>query len=227
MLRNSTGPGREGATRAVIRVAAQSVILTIAIATLASICSAEIAMGPTLAPGQTLHGRFVQERHLQGLASTLKSQGAFVLVPGRGLIWRIDVPIQTTIVITPAAIRQILNGNEVQHIDSAKVPFIAHFYDMLNGALMGDWAAMRHDFVVKTTGDRTAWRTVLTPLRPEDPIASMLASIVVTGGKVVDAVDINRSNGDSEHMVFIDQTVSSAALSGDDTHLLDSNQPAH
>ena len=199
----------------------------IAIASLIFTCSAELTMGPTLAPGQTLHGRFLQERHLQGLASTLKSNGAFVLAPGRGLIWRIENPIQTITVITPLGIRQIINGNEVQHVDAAKVPYIAHFYDMLNGALMGDWTAMRHDFAVKTTGDRGAWRTVLTPLRPDDPIAGMLASIVVTGGKMVDGVDINRTNGDWEHMAFLDQAVSGVTLSGGDARLLDDHQPAN
>jgi hypothetical protein len=183
-------------------------------------------MGPTLAAGQTLHGRFIQERHLKGLASALKSEGNFILAPGKGLIWRIEQPIQTTTVITPTGIRQIINGNEVQHIDAARVPFIAHFYDMLNGSLMGDWSAMRHDFAVNSTGDRNAWRTVLTPLHPDDPIAGMLASIVIAGGKMVDSVDINRANGDSEHMAFLDQTVSSAALTADDARLLDS-RPAN
>ena len=150
----------------------------------------------------------MQARNLKGIASTLKSDGTFVLAPGRGLIWRIEDPIQTITVITPAGIRQIINGSEVQRIDAAKVPFIAHFYDMLNGALMGDWTAMRHDFAVETTGDRGAWRTLLTPLRPNDPIAGMLASIVITGGKMVDGVEISRANGDSERIAFLDQTVS-------------------
>jgi len=211
----------------VIRAARRSLIAAIAIASLICICAADVSMGPTLAAGQTLHGRFVQERHLQGLASTLKSSGSFLLAPGKGLIWRIEEPIQTITVITPAGIRQIINGNVVQHIEAARLPFIAHFYDMLNGALMGDWSAMRHDFAVKTTGDRGAWRTVLTPLRPDDPIAGILGSIVVSGGKMVDGVDINRPNGDSEHMAFIDQTVSSVALSADDARLLDHDKPAN
>ena len=197
-----------------------------ALLTLMSVSFAELAMGPTLAAGQTLHGRFIQERHLKGLASTLKSEGSFVLAPGKGLIWRIEQPIQTITVITPAGIRQIINGSEVQHVDAARVPFIAHFYDMLNGSLMGDWSAMRHDFAVKSTGDRQAWRTVLTPLRPDDPIAGMLASIDIAGGKMVDTVDINRANGDSEHMAFLDQTVSSVPLAAEDAHLLDS-RPAN
>jgi len=199
-----------------------AIVTVFPILTLTSVCFAELAMGPTLAAGQTLHGRFVEERHLKGLSSTLKSEGSFVLAPGKGLIWRMEQPIQTLTVITPAAIRQIIDGSEVQHIDAARVPFIAHFYDMLNGSLIGDWSAMRHDFVVKSTGDRQAWRTVLTPLQPDDPIAGMLASIVISGGKMVDSVDINRTNGDSEHMAFLDQKVSNVPLVGEEARLLDS-----
>jgi Outer membrane lipoprotein carrier protein LolA-like len=196
-------------------------IVVIAIVALSSVSFAQLAMGPTLAPGQTLHGRFVQARNLKGISSTLKSEGSFVLAPGKGLIWRIEDPIQTITIITPAGIRQIINGNEVQRIDAAKVPFIAHFYDMLNGALIGDWTAMRHDFAVQTKGDRAAWRTLLTPVQPNDPIAGMLASIVITGGKMVDGVEISRANGDSERIGFLDQTVSGVALSGDDARLLE------
>lgn len=223
MLRNSRGDVGESAAVVVSRGIARPVVAMLAIVaavTLTPVCFAEIAMGPSLTPGQTLHGRFVQERHLKGLATTLKSEGNFVLAPGKGLIWRIEQPIQTLTVITPAGIRQFINGSEVQHLDAARVPFIAHFYDMLNGSLMGDWSAMRHDFAVNSKGDRQAWRTVLTPLHPDDPIAGMLASIVIAGGKMVDSVDINRANGDSEHMAFLDQTVSSVPLNDQDARLL-------
>jgi Outer membrane lipoprotein carrier protein LolA-like len=195
-------------------------IVAVAIIALSAVSFAQLAIGPRLARGQTLHGRFVQARNLKGISSTLKSNGTFVLAPGIGLIWRIEDPIQTITIITPAGIRQIINGNEVQTIEAAKVPFVAHFYDMLDGALMGDWTAMRHDFAVQTNGDRAAWRTLLTPVRPDDPIAGMLASIVITGGKMVDGVEINRKNGDSERIEFLDQAVSGVALSGDDALLL-------
>ena len=196
-------------------------IAAVVIALLSSVSFAQLAMGPTLASGQTLHGRFVQARNLKGISSTLKSEGTFVMAPGKGLIWRIEDPIQTVTIITPDGIRQIINGSEVQRIDAAKVPFISHFYDMLDGALMGDWTAMRHDFAVQTKGDRAAWRTILTPVRPNDPIAGMLASIVISGGKMVDGVEISRANGDSERIAFLDQTVSGVALSGDDARLLE------
>ncbi len=195
-------------------------IAAAAVALLPSVCFAQLTIGPSLEQGQTLRGRFVQTRNLKGIASTLKSDGTFVLAPGRGLIWRTEDPIHMITLISPAGIRQIVDGSEVQRIEAAKVPFIAHFYDMLNGALMGDWTAMRHDFSVETTGNRGAWRTLLTPLRPADPIAGILASIILTGGKMVDDVEIRRTNGDSERIAFLDQAVSSVALSGDDARLL-------
>jgi hypothetical protein len=216
MFRNSGGSGGESAARAVNRL----LIAAAAIPFLSSVCFAQLTIGPSLTPGQTLRGRFVQARNLKGIPSTLKSDGTFVLAPGRGLIWRTEDPIHTITVITPAGIRQVINGSEVQRIEAAKVPFVAHFYDMLNGALMGDWTAMRRDFLVETTGDRGTWRTLLTPLQPTDPIAGMLVSIVITGGKMVDGVEIRRTNGDSEHIAFLDQSVSSVALSGDDARLL-------
>jgi hypothetical protein len=194
--------------------------LVLATASFTAVCFAQPAFGPSLAPGQTLRGRFVQTRILKGIAAPLKSEGTFVLVPGKGLIWRVEQPIQTTTVIDPGGVRQIINGNEVQRVDAARVPFIAHFYHMLDGALMGNWTAMQHDFAVATTGDRTAWRTVLTPKRPDDPIAGILSSIAISGGKLAEDVQINRSNGDSEHIVFLDQSIFTAGLSAEETRLL-------
>jgi hypothetical protein len=227
MLRDPAGAGRKSAALAVTSAIAWPIIAIVGLT--ASVWCAEAAairtMGPTLAPGQTLSGRFVQERHLKGITLSLKSEGSFVLAPGKGLIWRVEQPIQTLTVITPAGIRQIINGSEVQHIDSARVPFIAHFYDMLNGALTGDWSAMRHDFAVESTGDQKDWRTVLTPQRRDDPVAEFLASIAIAGGKMVDDVEIKRANGDSEHIAFLDQTVSSVALTAEDAGLLDDKPP--
>ena len=70
MLRNSGGSGGESAARAVNR----SLIAAVAIALLSSVCFAQLAIGPSLAPGQTLHGRFEQARNLKGITSTLKSE---------------------------------------------------------------------------------------------------------------------------------------------------------
>lgn len=215
MFRDSCGVSRESAARAVTRL----FIAAIAVVCLPSICFAQ-PISLSLISGQSLHGRFEQTRNLKGISATLKSSGSFVLVPYKGLVWRVEQPIQTITVITREEVRQIINGNYVQSIEAARVPLIRHFYDMLGGALMGDWSALRHDFAVKATGDHEAWHTVLTPLHSDDLITGAISSIVITGGAMVDRVDISRANGDSEHLTFLEQNISSMPLSADDTQLL-------
>jgi len=199
----------------------RSLLAAMAFVTMVSVCWADSPLGPSLAPGQTLYGHFSQSRNLKDVSEPLNSDGNFVLVPGKGLIWRVEHPIEATTVITAAGIRQIVNGNETKRIDAARTPAIAHFYYMLDSALVGDWSAMQAEFAVSSTGNRGAWRTVLTPVHSKDPTASVLASIVITGRQLVDAVDITRANGDSDQVRFFDQTVSINTLNKEDSRLLE------
>lgn len=174
-----------------------------------------------LQTGEAITGRFVQERHLAGLASPLRSEGSFLLAAGKGLIWRGEKPFATMVVITPAGILQLVNGSEVQRLPASRLPFLARFYDMLSGALAGDWTAMEHDFAVERRSDAQGWRIALTPRHPDDPVAAQLQSITVTGAKFVDAVEIRRANGDWEHLTFLGQALSSAPLTPEDAQFLD------
>lgn len=174
-----------------------------------------------LSAGEAITGRFVQERHLAGLASPLRSEGSFLLAAGKGLVWRGEKPFATTVVITPAGILQLVNGSEVQRLPAARLPFLARFYEMLSGALAGDWSAMEHDFAIERQSDAQGWKITLTPRHPEDPVAAQLRSIAVTGAKFVDAVEIRRANGDWEHLAFLDQALTSAPLAAEDAQLFD------
>ncbi len=174
-----------------------------------------------LQPGEAITGRFVQERHLAGLASPLRSEGSFLLSVGRGLIWRGEKPFATTVVITPAGILQLVNGSEVQRVPSARLPFLAHFYDMLSGALAGDWTAMEHDFIIDRKSEAQGWNIALKPRHPDDPVAAQLQSISISGVKFVDAVEIRRASGDWERLTFQGQALSSAPLAPEDAQFFD------
>ncbi len=151
----------------------------------------------------------------------MRSEGSFLLAAGRGLIWRGEKPFATMVVITPAGILQLVNGSEVQRLPAARLPFLARFYDMLSGALAGDWTAMEHDFAVDRQSDAQGWKIALKPRHPDDPVAAQLQSITVTGAKFVDAVEIRRANGDWEHLTFLGQALSSAPLAAEDAQFLD------
>lgn len=174
---------------------------------------AAIAAGPTqgLAPNEVLRGNFVQERQLSGFKTALRTEGRFVLAPSRGLIWRAETPFAVTTVITPEGLAQSVNGNQTLRLEASKLPFLSQLYDMLGGALAGDWSKMDSDFAVTRTGDDRHWNVRMVPRKP-DNIAMPFRSIDVTGGRFVDTVVLTKPDGDADTLRFSDQRVAKGPL---------------
>ncbi len=181
------------------------------------------AVGPEggLQAGQVLHGRFVQERHLQGFNAPLRSEGHFVLAAGRGLIWQAETPFVVTTAISPAGLAQDVGGSQTMRLPAARLPFLSRLYDMLGGALGGDWRALEQDFTVERSGDAKAWRVVLTPRKGPDPVTMPFQSITVRGGRFVDAVRITKPDGDYDDLAFLDQVLGNGPLTAQETQTLD------
>ena len=181
-------------------------------------------IGPVaLQPGEVLRGGFVQERRLAGFTGVLRSEGRFVLAPGRGLIWQAETPFAVRTVITKAGLTQRIGEADTLRLSAARIPFLARLADMLSGTLARDWRALEQDFSLSRSGDAAAWQVVLTPRRPADPAGMPFERIAVSGGRLVDTVDMTRPGGDADTVRFHDQTVGRAALSEDERRLLDSN----
>jgi hypothetical protein len=173
-----------------------------------------------LAAGEMLRGRFVQERVLAGFAKPLHSEGSFVLVPGKGLIWQGEVPFRTTTVITEAGILQLVDGEEAMRLPASRLPVLSHIYAALSGALSGDPRQLHKDFTVTMGGDAARWRLELAPARPNDAALGQIVSITVSGPDLADEVEIKKQAGDADRLRFIDQTVAPLALSPDESRLL-------
>ena len=178
-----------------------------------------------LASGETLRGAFVQERHLDGAAAPLRTEGTFLLAPGRGLIWRGEQPFKTVTTITASGIVQSIDGSQVLQMPAARLPFLRRFYEMLSGALAGDFAAIEREFVISRQDEGQAWKAVLQPKRVDDPLAAQIRSITLTGTRFVDKVEIRKSGGDWEVLSFRDQALSGSGVSPEDAKLFDMAPP--
>jgi hypothetical protein len=173
-----------------------------------------------LAAGETVRGRFVQDRVLAGFAKPLHSEGRFLLVSGKGLIWQGDKPFKTTTVISASGILQLVDGQEAMRLPASRLPVLSHFYEVLSGALTGDAHLLQKDFTVAADADAERWRLVLTPVRPDDPALGQIASITLSGPDLADEVEIRKQAGDADHLRFLDQSVSTAALTAEESRLL-------
>lgn len=171
---------------------------------------AETAM---LKDGDVLRGRFVQERHMQGFAAPLRSEGSFLVAPGRGLIWRAETPFAITTVVTPAGLVQSVDGAETTRLSTARLPFLARLYDMMAAALAGDWRALDGTFAIT----RKAERVWLRPLRPDDP---HVPAITARLGRFVEEVEIAKPGGDMDRLIFTQQDLNARPLDAAEAALL-------
>lgn len=160
--------------------------------------------------GQMLQGRFTQERTLTGIPKPLRSEGRFLLVPGTGLIWRAEKPFATVTVITPGGLTQAVSDQQTLNLPSSRLPFLKPFYDMLSGALAGDWRAIEQNFTVTREDKPPRWGVRLVPKKPD---ANMpFEAIRLSGTTFVESVEMAKSGGDQERLEFTDQTLSPAAV---------------
>jgi Outer membrane lipoprotein carrier protein LolA-like len=173
-----------------------------------------------LLEGQILRGRFEQERQLEGFQTPFKSTGTFLLVPGRGLVWRAEVPFAVTTVISPAGLMQEIRGRETMRMPATKLPFMAKLYAMLSGTMTGDWSALESTFNVVHTREAKGWSLQLTPLKADDPNLP-IHSIRARGGRLLEQIELVKPHGDRDRLVFLDQRIETAKPAAQEAALLE------
>ena len=173
-----------------------------------------------LKDGQILRGRFEQERHLKGFDAPLKSSGTFVLVPGRGLIWRTETPFAVSTVMSPAGMMQEVRGKETMRLAAAKLPFMSKLYAMLGGALTGDWSALSSTFNIVRKPQAEGWSLQLVPLKADDPNMP-IKSIQARGNKLIEEIEVTKPDGDRDRLLFRDQKIETTAPSAAEAALFD------
>ena len=162
----------------------------------------------------------MQERILQGFNAPLKSEGSFVLAPGQGLIWRAEKPFASTTMMTERGLAQQSDGSTIVNLPSSRAPFMAGLYDMLSGALAGDWQALERDFVVEKSTVGGKWALQLTPKLRVTSDAMPIAEIKVAGAAFVEHVEIVKHGGDRDVLTFLDQQRVAAPLTAEEQKML-------
>lgn len=185
--------------------------------------AAQAAPEPKAIPsGQVLTGRFTQERTLAGIPKPLRNEGRFTLAPGQGLIWRAEKPFESITVITPGGLTQSVSEQQTLNLPATRLPFLKPFYDMLSGGLAGDYRAMEQNFTVTREDSEQMWGVRLTPKKAGDPANGPIESIRLTGRDLVETVEIAKTGGDKEKLVFSDQKLSPGPVPPDEARLFES-----
>ena len=153
---------------------------------------------------------------MQGFANPIRSEGTFVVAPGRGLIWKAETPFPVLTVVNAAGLAQSVAGTETMRLSAARLPFMAQLYDMMAGALAGNWRALEKSFTVI----RGQGSVSLKPLRSDDPTAAQISAINAKFERFVDQVEIIKPNGDFDRISFRDQELNANPLVESEAGLL-------
>ena len=171
-----------------------------------------------LANGQVLRGQFTETRELQGMVNPFISTGHFVIDPAHGLIWGVEKPMATSTIITPDIVMQDIGGFAV------KLPAknLRHLFDMVGGAMRGNWSALETDFVVTPGGSADHWQMALTP---NGNAKTPYASIIVTGSRFVETIIMTKTDGSHDSFNFLNEVLNTGPLTADESQLFSEARP--
>ncbi|MGB9151595.1 MAG: outer membrane lipoprotein carrier protein LolA [Alphaproteobacteria bacterium] len=161
---------------------------------------------------KVLRGQFVALLQMKGATAPMQSTGHFVVAPGHGLIWNIEQPFPTSTVVTPNGATQNIGGMVM------KLPAknLRHLYEMVGGALAGDWSGLEQDYVLTPSGDEHHWHMLLVPRQTDKPKLSY-ARIMVSGGKFVENIAMVKADGTYDTFSFTDAALASTPLSAQES----------
>lgn len=141
-----------------------------------------------------LEGRFRQEKTLEDLDATLESSGIFSFSVEEGLHWQVREPVATELRITREEIVEIQDGEEVMRMATEDQPMTRVISEIFFSMFTGDRDALENYFELTESGSADQWTLQLNPV--DDSVASVMSSIELQGGEMVEEMILRETNGD-------------------------------
>lgn len=166
--------------------------------------------GQIAAPA-VLRGEFEQRKTLKGFKNPLVSRGDFLVVAGKGVVWRTRTPFPSSMVVTAERLQsRLADGSLASSIDAQQAPALRTANTILLAAMAGDLSALTGYF--ELTGTAAAGRPWHLLLLPSDPaLARWMARIEIDGERFVQDLRLVEAAGDTTDIHFSSQAGASSA----------------
>ena len=176
--------------------------LTLASPLLWAFSTAELAQ--TLQKPANVQGAFTQQRYLKSLSKPMTTNGQFVLIPKRGLLWHMQKPFENRLRVRADGIMQ-WNGKAWVSAGggsrSGQAQQIKLFLDLLGG----NTAGLEKQFDLQLSGNAKKWTLRLNPKTAL--MKQIFTRIDISGDAVVRKIELNETQGERTVMTFSGVTV--------------------
>ena len=171
--------------------------LTLASPLLWAFSAAELAQ--TLQKPANVQGAFTQQRYLKSLTKPMTTNGQFVLIPKRGLLWHMQKPFENRLRVRADGIMQ-WNGKSWVQPNQSKMSGqnrqISLFLDLLGGNTQG----LEKQFDLQLSGSPQKWTLRLNPKTAL--MKQIFNHIEISGDSVVRRIELSEKQGDRTVMRF-------------------------
>jgi hypothetical protein len=173
-----------------------------------SIAAHAAVPGPSekIPAGGVLRGAFTEEHYFTNDKPPLKSEGLFMVAPGRGIIWTVTKPLPLTFVFTPKGMAQSIAGLPLMQTKVKNMPVVAQISGLIGSAMAGDWDALDKVFIVSGNPTPTGWSA---NLKPRDAKGGLpFSTLTAEGNRYVNSAKALRLDGGLENFTFSAQSIS-------------------
>ena len=164
-------------------------------------------LGPSqkIPAGGVLRGNFTEDHYFTNSPKPLRSEGQFLVAPGRGILWVVQKPLPLTFVFTPQGMAQSFGGLPYVQTPATRLPVIAQISGLIGSAMAGDWDALDKIFVVSLSQTPRGWIASLTPRSQKSGLPFSI--LTAEGSKFVEAAKATRLDGGTDTFTFFNEMV--------------------
>jgi len=152
-----------------------------------------------------LTAQFTQHKYLKILKTPLISNGHFWISKNQGIIWQVEKPIFSQIILNKKGIE----FSEQQSTQTSKS--MEYVGKLLQGLLSGDMQALQAQFditVIQAANTKTDWEIQLTP--KSALLKKGIQAILLSGNQYIHRITLNEASGDKTDIQFIEPTALTA-----------------
>lgn len=157
-----------------------------------------------------LRGQFTQVKTINGMLRPLTSTGQFVYSKDAGLLWQVQQPFASTLIMSPQKIVEIDDLGNRKTLTAGDNPGMALFMKIFLAIAGGDLTTLQDYFAVHGEVHTTPWLLELAPTDPE--LKKLLRKAEINGAELLQGVRVDEANGDSSVITYQNVTVEPATL---------------
>lgn len=166
-----------------------------------------------------VRGQFRQRKTVQGFKQPLQSEGDFVVVRDKGIVWQVRKPFASALIVKPdSLLSRGADGSVAMQMKAQDEPVLRTINAMLFAVMAADLAKLVQFFEVTGQVQGNNWSLHLVPR--DAMLAQWLKAVDLRGQEFVQEVQLQEVRGDHSQILILN-SAAEPTLSAQDAALFE------